>query len=283
MSKHWQPQRVLVAVDFDPTAPAVLAQASAWAARLGAALVVLHVRTDESASESQLEAASRGLRTLVEGAISGEGPRRDLMVMPGRPGPVISDAAASMAVDLIVLGSHGRGTVGRWVLGSVAAEVLRRADIPVLVVKAPASAIDRGSFVAAVDFSAASEAATRYAGQLAADFAAPLCLLHVLPIGEHRSPGHAVMRETATRSLQELQARGVPATVETSVHVAMHMEAIGTAIAHYAEHQRARLIVMGGHGTSGWTRGMLGSVTERVLHESNRPVLVVRQAPSAAL
>jgi nucleotide-binding universal stress UspA family protein len=86
------------------------------------------------------------------------------------------------------------------------------------------------------------------------------------------------MREEATKALRELQERHVPPTVTTELHVAMRMDTPANAIAHYAEDQQADLIAMGGHGASGWTRGVLGSVTERVLHETSLPVLVVRQA-----
>ena len=58
----------------------------------------------------------------------------------------------------------------------------------------------------------------------------------------------------------------------------MRMGSPGKMIAHYAEDQRASLLVVGGHGTSGWTRGLLGNVTQQVLHETNLPVLVVRQS-----
>ena len=39
--------------------------------------------------------------------------------------------------DLVVMGSHGRSGLKRWVLGSIAEEVLRHSRVPVLMVKAP--------------------------------------------------------------------------------------------------------------------------------------------------
>jgi nucleotide-binding universal stress UspA family protein len=44
--------------------------------------------------------------------------------------------AASHGVEMIVLSSHGRGGIGRWLLGSVAEHVLRSTSIPVLVLPA---------------------------------------------------------------------------------------------------------------------------------------------------
>jgi nucleotide-binding universal stress UspA family protein len=54
------------------------------------------------------------------------------------------------------------------------------------------------------------------------------------------------------------------------------------AIVNAAQEQNADLIVMGTHGRSGVSRVMLGSVTERVLRETDRPVLTVRQKSEAA-
>ena len=48
--------------------------------------------------------------------------------------------AADAAVDLIVMGTHGRGGLPRLVLGSVAESVMRKAPCPVLTVRTPAHA-----------------------------------------------------------------------------------------------------------------------------------------------
>jgi nucleotide-binding universal stress UspA family protein len=55
-------------------------------------------------------------------------------IVGGRPHREITDYATENDVDLIVMGSHGRGGVRRMLLGSVAERVLRTARIPVLVV-----------------------------------------------------------------------------------------------------------------------------------------------------
>ncbi len=54
------------------------------------------------------------------------------------------------------------------------------------------------------------------------------------------------------------------------------------AILLATEEKKADLIVMGTHGRSGINRLMLGSVTEKVLHETDRPVLTVREKKGAA-
>lgn len=53
----------------------------------------------------------------------------------GRPSVKIVEYARDHDVDMIVMGTHGRGTVGRMFLGSVTENVIRAADCPVLTVR----------------------------------------------------------------------------------------------------------------------------------------------------
>jgi nucleotide-binding universal stress UspA family protein len=58
-------------------------------------------------------------------------------VLDGDPATAICEFAKDNAVDLIVMGSHGRTGLGRLLMGSVAELVVRRAQCPVLTVKHP--------------------------------------------------------------------------------------------------------------------------------------------------
>ena len=58
-------------------------------------------------------------------------------VIIGKPAEVIADYAAKNKVDLIIIATHGRSGVSRWVWGSVADRVLRTSCSPVLMVRAP--------------------------------------------------------------------------------------------------------------------------------------------------
>ncbi|GAB4127605.1 MAG: universal stress protein [Sideroxydans sp.] len=53
----------------------------------------------------------------------------------GRIGAVISEEARNWAADLLVIGSHGRTGLDRWLMGSVAENVMRTASMPVLLVR----------------------------------------------------------------------------------------------------------------------------------------------------
>ena len=55
----------------------------------------------------------------------------------GRAADRIADYATDNAIDLIIIATHGRSGVSRWIMGSVADRVLRSACVPVLMVRAP--------------------------------------------------------------------------------------------------------------------------------------------------
>jgi nucleotide-binding universal stress UspA family protein len=58
-------------------------------------------------------------------------------VIMGKPADSIAEYAEKHDVDLIVIATHGRSGISRWVYGSVADRVLRSACVPVLMVRAP--------------------------------------------------------------------------------------------------------------------------------------------------
>jgi nucleotide-binding universal stress UspA family protein len=59
------------------------------------------------------------------------------LVWTGEPGESIVEAAVSEAVDVILVGAHNRGTIGRLLMGSVSDYVARHAPCPVLIVREP--------------------------------------------------------------------------------------------------------------------------------------------------
>ena len=58
-------------------------------------------------------------------------------VIYGKAAGALSDFAAKNDVDLVVIATHGRSGVSRWVLGSVAERLLRSISVPVLMVRVP--------------------------------------------------------------------------------------------------------------------------------------------------
>lgn len=158
-------KHILVATDFSETATAALARGAELAKATGAKLTLIHVIYAEKISETLLgldamEYLTRALNAppeqspysptlaaerlratahqkLAEAAAAAGGRRVAIKtaLAEGRPSDEILAFAAREAVDLIVLGTHGRGAIGKALIGSVADHVIRQAECPVMVVR----------------------------------------------------------------------------------------------------------------------------------------------------
>jgi nucleotide-binding universal stress UspA family protein len=71
-----------------------------------------------------------------QGMLRQQGVHVEVLVVEGRNvAELILDNSADHAIDTIVMSTHGRGGLSRWVFGSVADKVLRRAHVPVLLIR----------------------------------------------------------------------------------------------------------------------------------------------------
>ncbi len=124
-------ETVLLATDASLASVAAEDQAVDLAARLGARLLVLSVvsGTPTVRGERQLAVEAIVQRARAAGA-DAQG-----MTWDGAAGESIVDVAEAESADLIVVGTHERGAVGRLFLGSVSDHVVRHARCPVMVVR----------------------------------------------------------------------------------------------------------------------------------------------------
>ena len=136
--------KVLLATDLGPTSSAAESWALGLAARLGAELIVISVidpeglrlpggrfrsRVDQVRAERELYA----LALVNRARVAGVGAR--FLIWEGDPGEAIVDAATAEGASIAVVGSHGRGSLGRFLLGSVSDHVVRHARCPVVVIR----------------------------------------------------------------------------------------------------------------------------------------------------
>ena len=136
--------KLLLATDLSEASTSATEQAFDLASRLGASLLVVsiidpgslllpggrfHARVDQVRERREVIAQS-----LVERGRE-VGVPVSFLVWEGDPGDMIVSAAEAEHVDMVVVGSHGRGAVGRLFLGSVSEHVVRHAPCPVLVVR----------------------------------------------------------------------------------------------------------------------------------------------------
>lgn len=294
---------ILHPTDFSDRSDAALPHALWFAEEFGAGLHLLHAVVLHAADPANPELAFPDLDAayqeieewaasrLEEKSLEVEHPEVRVERFQERgisAAPVILEHVEDHAIDLVVMGTHGRRGLRRMLLGSVAEEVLRSAPCPVLTVRpdadGPGEPPER--ILAPMDFSENSEAGLRWAGDLAARTGAELVVLHVL--NELAYPDPYFAQAANLRAMAKAAREEVPEAVKRRVAEVLGDEAAGAAKIHmragppaptivdFTEEREVGMVVMASHGRSGMERVFLGSVTEGVVRRSRAPVLVVR-------
>ena len=142
---------VLVATDFGPASETALDYAREFARTFGARLHVLHVvenasvyagpeavGVDFARVQADLEAGARNALARLVTAEDRVQLKAETVIRSGSsPTFEIVDYAKNARVDIIIVGTHGRGVMGHLLMGSVAEKVVRLAPCPVLTVRHP--------------------------------------------------------------------------------------------------------------------------------------------------
>ena len=134
---------ILVATDFGPAAEAALTYGRALAGTFGARLHLLHAMENSflrSSSGDPHEHKAALLRRLHDQITADDRTTLKAHVVletSDNPADAIAEYAKSANIDLIVIGTHGRGAIAQFLMGSVAERVVRTAQCPVLTVKHP--------------------------------------------------------------------------------------------------------------------------------------------------
>jgi nucleotide-binding universal stress UspA family protein len=293
-------QTVVCALDVEPGSARALVRAADLAERSHAALHLLHIRPHFRARLAHAGAEAHPFEAAVRAYVNealGADDAFDVLapVVHVAHGEAAADGilryASAAGADLLVLGTHARQGLGHLLLGSVAADVLRRSAVPVLVVPDQAARTAPGPdapVLVGTDFSAHTAEALAHARRAARAYAAPVALAHV--------------RDAPAETLVDPHARGPlapPSGMSSRVeaHAALRdlidAHDLGDGVARHvvpgrpaeelvalAHRSHAGLVVVGTHGRRGWDRLRLGSVAEGVARRAECPVLVV---PTPAL
>ena len=280
---------ILVPTDGSDCAQAAVGYAEDLATRYEArvhTLCVADSRTLENApqyDQVKQERAELAERTCNDLSVSGIPVEK--AVRTDVPHRAILQYATEQDIDLVVMGTHGRTGVERYLLGSVTEKVVRLSDVPVLTVKAE----DDGDashpytdILVPTDGSEGAKAAIGPAVDVASTYDARL---HALSVIDTMAMGVDVRSGTFLEALEESARSAVDTVEEQASHASV--SAVDTAIEHgepyrgvrsYVEEHDVDLVVMGTRGSSGIERYLLGSVTEKTVRTSPVPVMTVRQS-----
>lgn len=280
-------QNILFATDFSSRSDAALPYAIGVSRRYGSTLRTVTVVPEELSDVQPPDPFY--LRHCAENKMAGlarselfKGVKHHELVKEGYVKEVLSELIQRLRIDLLVLGTHGRGGVAKLLVGSRAEEIESSAPCPVLAVGPNVSKrlepeLKLRKVLYATDLPTVSAKALAYALWLAQHEHAHLTLLHVLKMPTDVPLGHLESeREIAMKRLVQLLPPET--TVSVELEGVVEIGAPAEHILRIAEYQRADLIVMGPHHTSfARVSAHLPWVTPHlVLCHSRCPVLTVR-------
>jgi nucleotide-binding universal stress UspA family protein len=295
--------RMLIPLDGSQVAEQVLPYARSLAKALTIPVELLEVVDPEVLNllanpaqgryiDSLLAERTASCKTYLAGiARSFQGARVQCFTDSGKAEEVIIEKAAADKETLVVMATHGRSGIQRWLLGSVAEKVLHGAANHLLLVRAREEGqIDREAAlttaIVPLDGSPLAEQVLPCVVDLAkkAKLKVVLMRAYALPpavtADEYGTYTEEIIKQLEAEALdylaqkaKEVKGKGVE-NVESIAGFGYGAE----EIIKIGRQTPDNLIAMCTHGRSGIKRWVLGSVTERVVQHSGDPVLIIRAA-----
>lgn len=286
--------RILCATDLLPKSEAAIERAGLLSTQLGAELELLHVVSpseSRQALEETLQSALVRTRSRAEPLLSRTHRKTDVAVRVGNPARIILDRAAQSSARLLILGAHRKRPLRDALEGTIAEKALATRDYPVLVVRDEAVKPYRRVLLA-LDLSQASVSAIQAAESLVLTPEVRATVVHA-----HKPPYEGMLQyadlgmDSLARYADEWkrEANGAVRDLlryesEDSARYDLHIEQRPAAagILQAIEHYSPDLLVMGTHGGGRLRRALVGSVANRVLHESSCDVLIAPEGSFGA-
>jgi len=285
-------ESILLPVDGSEHATKIVHHAAELAQWTGATIQVVFVAdtTRDSVTVvdgSVVDALEREGETIIADAaetLEALGVDHGTDVVQGSPASTIVDYAERYNYDLIVLPTHGRTGISRYLLGSVTEKVVRLSDVPVLTARMQPDeqlTFPYENILIPTDGSPASTAATRHGLALAATLDATV---HTLSVVDDTSLGPDVRSVLSADELERPATEAVEDVVTEAdeydlVDVQTYVEHGSPAevIQEYIETSEINAVVMGSSGRRGVNRILLGSVAEKTVRSAPVPVITVHE------
>lgn len=274
-------EKILCCVGFDKIFASVFQTAKFLSKEFRAFLYLLHVVEKIDISMAKV----LGYEGKVEEFIKKEGKKREKEIMKfveelkdeginceaviryGKPHKEIIESAEEFKPDIIMMGTYREDSIGSYFIGSTTWRVIESKKFPVLTIRKGITSLPEKILVP-LDLSDLSFKAIDYAKIFKEKFNSKVFFTHVLVILESMSRWEAV--EKIEKEIKKKMGEKIDVKGEIIVEKAPDAS---SGILKVAKDINADLIVMSTHGRGGIEKTLFGSVTERVIRESEIPVL----------
>lgn len=282
-------QKILVPLDGSGEAENVLPYIRDLAPRFGSHVDVLGIGMGKK--ERRVNQLLEDYIGRVAVGLHNYGIEAGPVFLLGSAADKILDYTVENDVDLIVMATHGRSGITRWWIGSVSEKVISEALTPVLLIRSKRARKTETTRKASLhkilvplDGSDIGQAALPYVEILATETGALVKLLQIVsPPGtiEASVLGGSDWRRfvKAMHDAAETYLAGIAEGLgEKGIEVTFEVTTGDPAdrIVEHAKEEKVSLIAMSTHGRTGLARWVLGSVADKVLHEANVPMWLVR-------
>jgi nucleotide-binding universal stress UspA family protein len=304
--------KILVPLDGSQLAEKAIPFAEEMIAKFGASVTLLstdapedtpkhdeyyeYLNKTQAVMEQDLKKYAPAKKAKINTAITG---RTGLL---GDPASEILDYADKEDFNMIIMATHGRTGITRWVLGGTANKIARTFSCPLMLIRAKAvvpKPVDIKKVLVPLDGSRESESVLPFVETIAAKLRPDITLVHIVELLYHVTAypeiasygGAGIVRtpyspdemkpfqETGEKYLKSISdsfmKKGIRHTTELRTGIP------AAEIIEMETKLHPDLVVMSTHGQSGFGRFDNGSVTDKVLHAGTTPLLMVRPQPSA--
>lgn len=270
---------ILVPLDGSKIAEHALPIASWYAKATGAPLKFVHVLDAETKPDARAKAAQTFQAYADDLAARLGLGKVECQVLAGTASDEV--LSASVTASAIAIGSHGRGGLRAMVIGSVADKIVRGSAVPVIIepgTEAPNTPGAGKPILVGVDGSEEAERGLAAARALSASSGLPVVILRTYSIPPAVGVEFATYPADLATTMEEAAKSYLSSVAKAGEKTVLRMGDATNALLETANEVNASLIVLTSSGKGLTKRLALGSTTDRVIHGTSRPVLVIPSA-----
>lgn len=255
-----------------------------WACRLASAwnakLLVVHIQNNRDEIVGQDRDPAQEFEHYVPEDLSID---FEHLVRQGDPGREILGIIEKLNIVMVVLSTHGRTGIERVFTGSVAEQIIRKADCAVMTLRDSAESFVEGKeitrILVPVDFSVYGYAALDFATSLAIGIGAELSIIHVDDHDHSATKEHphgAPEMDERQHGLWDQLKQFKPSVDSVKYIHKIFKGDPAKEISDYANEKHYDFVVVGTHGRTGLGRVLMGSVAEQVVRNTKCPIVSVK-------